>query len=557
MMKRKTWKLIAGCLAVVMIFVSLAGCSNKQPAQTSGGDAKVKEEAPKEKDTAADTVKGGEDATGGTESAEPVGIQAGTSFRYWTNYDLPVYLPWMDNRGTGLWLQVYDNLLVKYKGNSDDIRCNIAESYTISEDGLVYSFVLKKDVYFTNGNQVTAKDFIATWDAVTKYQPRGVANVKSYEAKGDYELVVTLNAPSASFIYELPTQSVYGVVDHTMIEKYGMEDNRAAVGCGPYTIDSYVSGEKFILKANPNYHNPERAPHIETCEMIIIPDVNTAMLALENGEIDCMNTVNIEVYNTLVSMGWNIHIVEDRVNPFWLNVREVELFKDIRVREALAHMIDWQAVTDLVYDGMYPVAGSYWGDGVGTYPYSDKYAYDPQLGVKMLQDAGYKLEDIKFTFLADPDFTDMEVAIVSQLNELGLVNVDTVTYDGATCYGMLKSGTYEVFPCHNGYGLESPLTPFTMGMLENGTQPVMFLKEANPEAFEKAMELYNNANTAATWDSYVDYVSQLTNLVQEEVLALGGVKVMRFFAVGDKFKGVYIAPISGYMEFNHLWVDES
>jgi ABC-type transport system substrate-binding protein len=538
-----------------MILSSLAGCSSNKQAVTSDGAGTVTQ-TPEDAAPTEALVKGGEDLSNTEGSVEPTGIQAGTTFKYWTLQDVPVYLPWTDNRATWLALNLYDNLLVKYKGDVEDIRCNIAESYTVSEDGMTWNFIIKKDVYFTNGNQVTAKDFIATWEVLKTYQARALANVMSYEAKGDFELVVQLNAPSATFIYELPTQSIYGVVDHTAIEQYGPEDNRAAVGCGPYTVESYTSGEGYILKANPNYHNPDRAPHIETCEIVIIPDVNTAMLALENGEIDCLNTVNIEVYNALKEAGWNIHIVEDRVNPWWLNVRQVPLFKDKVVREALCHMIDWQAVTDMVYDGMYPAAKSYWGNGAGSYPYSDKYTYNPELGIKMLTDAGYALTDMDFTILADPDFTDMEVAVVSQLNELGLVNVDTVTYDGATCYGMLKSGTYEVFPCHNGYGIESPLTPFTMGMLESGTQPVMFLKEADPTAFEEAMVLYNKANEAPTRDVYLDNVSQLTNLIQEECLALGGLQVMRMYAIADKFKGVYISPISGYIEFNHLWSTE-
>ena len=72
----------------------------------------------------------------------------------------------------------------------------------------------------------------------------------------------------------------------------------------------------------------------------------------------------------------------------------------------------------------------------------------------------------------------MNVAITSQLNNLGLTGITTETYDGATCYGMLKSGTYDCFPVHNGYDPESPLTPFTMGLIEGGTQHVCSLKPA-------------------------------------------------------------------------------
>ncbi len=132
-----------------------------------------------------------------------------------------------------------------------------------------------------------------------------------------------------------------GVVDPAGLEQYGGEDNRAAIGAGPYSIESYTSGQGFVLKAN-RYHS-DRAPSIETCEIVLIPDVNTALLALMNNEIQCLNTVSIEVYNTLKDDNWQILSVLDRVNPYWFNAREVEIFRDDVVREALCHMIDWRA----------------------------------------------------------------------------------------------------------------------------------------------------------------------------------------------------------------------
>lgn len=540
---------IALLLAMSMIFALAACGTDKATDPTAAPDS---ENTPAAETPKIDLAEEGQDATGGAYGEKPEGIQAGTSYSYWINYDVPSHIPWTDNRGTFLYLQVFDNLLYKHHADQNDIRGNLAESWEVSEDGLVWVFQIKQDAYFTSGNQVNAEAFVKSWDAAQESQPRFFAPVERYEATGEFELTITLHSPSATFIYDLPMQSLVGVVDPEALAEYGGEDNRAAIGCGPYYIDSHVSGEKIVLKANPNYHNPDRAPSIETIEMVIIPDENTAMIALLNGELDSMTTVNIEVYNNLIDSGWEVKLVEDRVNPFWFNAREVELFRDPIVREALCHMIDWQAVSDLVYDGVFPATNSYWV-GPGEAPYNEKYTYDPELGIQMLEDAGYSKDDIQFTMLADPDFTNMEVAIQAQFQELGFNNIETVTYDGATCYGMLKSGTYEMFPCHNGYGVESPLTCYSMGLVPTGTQRVMWLEYTNEERYQEALALYDEANTAPDFETYLAAVEKITDICQDECLALGGLQVMRMYAIADSFAGVYIQPITGYYDFCYIW----
>lgn len=567
MKKRMLKKLFASALAAAMV-ISLAACGGGNQGssgnESSGGGSESSSDSgdggssEAAKPTSVQDIainEAGKDATGRTDVPEPEGIQAGSTFKFWTNYDIPLYAPWMDNRAAALSYQIYDNLLVKYKGDHNDIRGNIAKEYTVSDDGLVWDFTLREDVTFADGCKLTAEDFIATWDVMQTYQPRPFASVEKYEAVGDYELKITLSAPNPTFIYELPTQNIYGVVCHEELEKYGPEDNKSAIGCGPYTVESYSTGEKYVLKAREDYWNEERMPHIETCEIVIIPDENTAMMGLMNGELDCMNTVDIEVMNSVVEGGYNMALIEDRENPIWLNCAQVDVLKDVKVREAICHMIDWDAVSELVYDGLYPHPSSYF-TGEEAPEFSDKYDYDVDKGLALLDEAGVKPEDVKFTILADPDFTNLDVAIVSQLNEAGLTSVDTVTYDGATCYGMLKSGTYDAFPCHNGYDPVSPLTPFTMGLLDGGTQPCMFLKAADEAAYKEAVDLYDKAASAPDSETFFATMTELEDLVQEQCLAIGGLQVIRGFAFSDKVCGAYISPVSSELQMCHLYVAE-
>ena len=545
---KKMKAIIALLLAMVML-LAFAACGAK-PAEDDTSPSPSQSQEPN-LNVGEDNSQGNEDAT---ITEKPDGIQPGTTMKYWTNYDVPLYCPWIDNRASALLWQIYDNLMARNKGNSQDlIPCLAAEQHTVSEDGMTYVFKIREDAYFTDGEQVTAHAFVNTWDKATKeYQARYFAQVESYEATGDFELTVKLVAPSATIMQTLFCEPQCGPVSPKALDEYGKEDNRSAVGVGPYYVEKYTSGEGFVLKANTNYYNENKQPSIETCELVLIPDENTALIALMNGELDCMNFMSVETYNNLEDAGWNVISIRDRVNPFWYNASVVEIFKDKTVREALAHMIDWQAVNDLVYDGMYTVPDSYW-DGAGGYPYGDGYNYDPDLGIQMLEEAGYSKDDIAFTILADPDFTSIETAIVAQFNELGFNNITFETLDGATCYGMLKGGTYEMFPCHNGYSEESCLTPYTMGLVDGGAQPCMWLKYMDEAAFNEAVEHYNAAVAAPDYDTYVAEVSEITRICQENYCAIGGLGVTRFYGVSKEISGVYPTPIGGYVEFCYMY----
>lgn len=554
-------KLTALLLALVMVF-ALSACGQQQQVEstTGGGSENTGNSGGGNEDQT--TVQAGQDMQQANENAtvleKPNAIQPGTTLSYWLNYDVPLYCPWIDNRAGALAWQVYDNLVMLYHSDMDDIRPSLAESWDVNADNTNYVFHLRQDAYFSNGEQVTANAFVNTWDKATReYQPRMFVNVDYYRALDDFTLEIQLTGPQASFMTDLVCQPFCGPVSIAALDEFGVDDNRSAVGVGPYIIESYTPGEGYVLKANTNYYNELKQPAIETVNMVLIPEENTALLALQNDELDIMNFVSIQTYDVLEAAGWNIVKNQDRINPFWLNPSVNPIFEDAAVREALCHMIDWEEVNELAYNGLYGVYNSYW-PGAGGYPYDDSYDYDPELGLQILTDAGYKPEDIKFTMLADPDFTTIETVMTQMFNDAGLVNVDFETLDGATCYGMLKGGTYEVFPVHNGWSEESCLTPYTMGIAGSdredlGAQPVVFLKWMNEDAFNEALEYYDKAAASGTFEEYVENVSQITRIAQENHCALGGLCVTRFYAVNETISGVYPRKVLGYVEFCYMY----
>ncbi len=555
-MKNKISRILAFSLILCMVF-ALAACGSSAPAQnTSGGSAPAaSSEASSITESATTTAGKSEnkeaDAAAAAAAAEGGNIIVpGSTVSYGCTSDYPNLLPWMLNSGNVVYSQVFDNLLYKYREDLNDMRGNLAESWTVSEDGKTYVFQIKQGVKFTSGNPVNAEAFVKSWDAAKPYQGRFFASIESYEATGEYELTVKLVAPSSSIVYDTFSQPFCGVVDPAALEEYGPEDNKAAIGCGPYYYEEYVPGEKIVFKANPDYHHtPDRMPQIETLVFNIIPDVNTQLLAFLNGQLDVFTTDNIEAYKTLRDNGYEPLLIKDRVFVYWMNPKLCPIFKSDKVREAMCHMIDWNAVNDLAFDGVYVVPNSYFGD-TGSYPYNEKYTYDPELACKLIEEAGYSKDDIAFTIYAGADAT-LPLIIQEQFRAQGFNNIQVQQLDGGAMMAKMKSADWEVWYTHNGYSSESPLTPYSMGLMPDAAQRCIFLEYIDPALQEKAVELYNKANTALTREEYLAAVTELTAFVQDQCVAFGGLQTVRSATAKDYYEpdSVIYQPVLGIPQF--------
>lgn len=557
-MKKKSKPILALLLALAMM-LALAACGGQPAGDQPGNSGSSAPVDPSDTPSA----QAGQELTGGNNSGpvteKPAGIQPGTTFKYCITMDFPSHLPWIDNNAGPLVYQIYSTLVYKYHADPNDIRGDLAEKWTSSDDGLTWVFKLREDAKFTSGNPVTANSVVKSWDAAKDFVPRWFSVVESYEATGEYEVTVKLNAPSPTFIYDLPMNPNCAIVDEKALEQYGAEDNRSAIGSGPYYIEKYTSGEGFVLKANPDYYNPDKAPSIETCEMVVIPEENTAMLAMMGGQLDLLITSNMEIVKSLETSGaCQVIAVPGQNHPWWYNPKEVEIFKDPVVREALCHIIDWDAINTLVYDGRLLPLNSYFPDA-GSYPLDKaSYACDPEKGIKMLEDAGYKKDDIAFSILCNPSFKDLCVAVEGQFKEHGFNNITAEVADMTTCLGEIRGGTYDMTTTHNGYAAESPLSPYTMGLLPDGAQRIIWMDQMTgaEAAYQEALDHYNKAASAPDFETYEKEVSEITRLAQENFCAIGGLRKVEFFALGNQFAGLYKAPISGYMEFCYLYSTE-
>lgn len=182
---------------------------------------------------------------------------------------------------------------------------------TISNGGKTYTFHLRHGLVFSNGDPVTAQDFIYSWermlapktaspDTYLWYAVEGQASftagkskhVSGFKVLDPYTLQVTLSAPYAGFLYVLAIPSSF-VVDPAVIHRYH-DDNKdiarnaaAAVGTGPFILKDWIEGQKMDLVRNPRFWNPTW-PYADAVRIDLGVDASVGVLRIEKGQSDLL-----------------------------------------------------------------------------------------------------------------------------------------------------------------------------------------------------------------------------------------------------------------------------
>jgi peptide/nickel transport system substrate-binding protein len=299
----------------------------------------------------------------------------------------------------------------------------LAEAWTISDDGLTYTFTIRQGVKFHDGSDLDAADVAYSMETNATSPLSKLSaphqNVASVEASDDFTVVIVLTQPSATFLTELGKSAGY-VVPENFLEEH--DANSEMIGTGPYVFADYQPGTSLTFTRFEDYWG--ELPYFEEIDWRFVSDETAALNGLEAGEYDFVTAVLAEGIERVATFSDEPEFTvlfesSGEVSYMWLNT-EVEAFQDERVRQAFAHAINREEAIE-VYDGyatptclmVVPYAE----------PYNDDYCpyeYDPEAARALLAEAGHEdLEvDYPFTTVASHPFT-MEV-LTQQLGDVGI-----------------------------------------------------------------------------------------------------------------------------------------
>jgi peptide/nickel transport system substrate-binding protein len=323
------------------------------------------------------------------------------------------------------------NGLVKYDTDLSIIG-DLAESWDISQDGLIITFHLKKGIKWTDGVEFTAHDVMFGYKTIidektpTPYK-EDYLQVKKAEVLDKYTFRVTYEKP---FAPALTTWGNLVVLPKHLLEGKDITKNkltRAPIGMGPYKLKKWIPGQELVLDSNWQYF--EGRPYIDRYIYKIIPDPATMFLELQTGGIDMMGLTPIQYTKQTDTEFFKENFQKFRYPVFSYTYFGFNLkhpwFQDKRVRQAFAHAIDKSEIIDVVLFGLgSPATGPYVPNTWAYNPHVKKYEYNPEKAKALLKKAGW--EDTNGDGIVDRDGKNFEFSVLTNMGNRSRIKTATI-----------------------------------------------------------------------------------------------------------------------------------
>ncbi len=401
-MNRYTVGLFQSALALVCVAALLAsglvGCAASTPdvvteivKETVVVEQEVKVEVPVEVEkevvvTATPAPRGGEITYGLTLIVSGIDPHSGSSS------ELGIFLT-----------SVYDPLV--WRDQEGNYYPGLAKSWKVSDDGLVYTFNLRDDVTFHDGEPFNAEAVKASFDRITNPElqsRKAIYMIGTYDhtkVVDDYTVEVHFGEPYAPFLDSV-SQVYLAMASPKALEEWGLEQySEHQIGTGPFLIEEYVPKDHIVLVKNPDYNwAPEFMMHQGTAYLDKItfrfyPDAATRVPALESGEAQIMGEIPPIEANRMMSdprfaiyptdiPGQSLQMFINSANP---------PTDDLKVRQALIYGCDREAIVNGIFRGFSPVAHGPLGRKTPFYDptIEGMYPYDLEKATALLAEAGW------------------------------------------------------------------------------------------------------------------------------------------------------------------------
>ena len=307
-----------------------------------------------------------------------------------------IYADWIVRRNIFEGLMDYDYDEVK-------LKCVLAESYEISDNGLEIMFRLRDDVYFSDGVPITAEDVIFTYETIIN--PRvDAAQLANYYK--DVQKVIKVDDRTVKFIMERPyfkSLEFLGFGDTGILPRHiyefsdAMEFNRHrsnCVGSGPYVFERWDVGREIVLRRNESYWGVK--PKLKRIVFRIITNEIAALQALRAGEIDFLRPLPEQFADMSKDVDFTsqfrcLSYFTPKIPYFYVGWNnDSPFFKDRRVRLAMTHLIDCDKIIKYLLKGQGRVTtGPFYIYGQQYNPDIRPWPYDVDRVKELLDEAGW------------------------------------------------------------------------------------------------------------------------------------------------------------------------
>ena len=344
-----------------------------------------------------------------------------------------------ERNATNVSNQIFDPLV--WINDDLDFEPALAESWTVSDDGLTYTFKLREDVVFHNGEPFNADSVVFSWE-VQKTPENQYFNIyerASAVNKVD-EFTVELVAPEPNALFLGLTAALWFFVPPDYYNEVGLTGfGQAPIGTGPFMLTEWVQGDKIVLDRNPNYWR-EGFPKLDRLIFRPITESSTRVAAIQTGEVDIVSRLSPDEAASLAGVP-GVNVIEYPTNRvYYISFNNLtsgvgEPIADPIVRQALNYAVDVEGIIGALFNGKGNQATGMmtpadFGYNEGLTPYG----YDPDRARELLTQAGFANGfDIGFGCPsgAYSNFEQVCEAVAAQLGEVGVNASLEITESGA------------------------------------------------------------------------------------------------------------------------------
>lgn len=321
-----------------------------------------------------------------------------------------------DSASSGVHQFIYPSLIGGDPFSGEIVPTELAESWSTSDDGLVWTFVLRQDMTWSDGEPVTAQDFKFTYEAIAAEAvetPRksNVELIESIETPDDYTVVVTFSEVKCDGLSDLGL----GILpSHLYAEDFSdimtsAQNEAPSVSAGPLTFNQWIRDDNVSLLGNDGYF--KGAPNMDGLIIKTVPDAGARLAQLQTGEIDTLGLQPEQLTTAQLNPDLNVYkFKDDGYSYIALNQANPEnpqpgldedgnkieqephpILSDLAVRQAIAHALDYNTIINKVYLGQgYLMAANVvpaveWAYNDDIQPYE----YNTEMAAQILEDAGW------------------------------------------------------------------------------------------------------------------------------------------------------------------------
>lgn len=435
-------------------------------------------------------------------------------------------------------VQIYDTL-VEYDYDTQTSSPSVATEWEWVDDTHL-SITLRDDVYFTNGDQLTAEDVLFSMEqgqlgSLSTYYT--MIDIENSEIVDDQHLILAFQTPCPQFM------DIVGSTHYALLSKQSYEDvgedisalALAPVGSGKFSLYEWKTGESITLVRNDDYWNQDELPYYKYITFYFISDSASRVASLESGQVQVafgIDKTSVDEVNNFDGLTTAI-VNQSTANSIMFNYAN-EALQDIRVRTAIAMVVQPEAFMQVVNNGYGDTFPTIFTPSCSLYVDEEMPEYDVEAAKQLMEEAGYG-DGLTLTIAGSEQSQKSSELLQAQLDQIG-ITLDIQNYEMASFLDALFTGNFDIIISEADNW--NPALALVAVDSRNGYATAIGGSLYQGEGEDELHDLIDAANSEMDETARAEIYAEIQDFLAENVVAIGLYSSCRVEGISDQLTGI-------------------